>query len=72
MLRDCGTGDLVSIDSRDEIVEIVLAGGAGYGDPRERSRSDLESDIAEGRVTPEGAARDYGFDLGLAATVREG
>ena len=69
VLRDCGTGDLVSIDSRDEIVEIVLAGGAGYGDPRERSRSDLESDIAEGRVTPEGAARDYGFDLALAETA---
>ena len=69
VLRDCGTGDLVSIDSRDEIVEIVLAGGAGYGDARERSRSDLESDIAEGRVTPEGAARDYGFDLALAETA---
>jgi N-methylhydantoinase B len=36
------------------------AGGGGYGDPRERDRSALARDIAEGYVSNEAAARDYG------------
>jgi 5-oxoprolinase (ATP-hydrolysing)/N-methylhydantoinase A len=46
----------------DEIVEIVLAGGAGFGAPRERPREAVERDLRLGLVTPEGAARDYGYD----------
>ena len=41
----------------------MLAGGAGYGEPGERDRGGLEADIADGFVTPQGAARDYGIDL---------
>ncbi len=36
------------------------AGGGGYGDPAKRDPAALEADIAEGYVSPEGAARDYG------------
>jgi N-methylhydantoinase B len=36
------------------------AGGGGYGDPRRRDRAAVARDVAEGYVTPEGAARDYG------------
>ncbi len=36
------------------------AGGGGYGQPRERDPAAIEKDIAEGRVTAEGAIRDYG------------
>jgi 5-oxoprolinase (ATP-hydrolysing)/N-methylhydantoinase A len=63
VLHDCGTGDLVQIRHTDEIVEIVLAGGAGYGDPRQRPREAVEQDVRMGRVTRAGALRDYGVDL---------
>ena len=36
------------------------AGGGGYGDPRERDRDALQRDIAEGYVTKDAAAKDYG------------
>jgi 5-oxoprolinase (ATP-hydrolysing) len=60
--HDCGTGDLVQVTRTDEIVEIALAGGAGFGDPHERSREAVEHDLRLGLVTHECAARDYGFD----------
>jgi N-methylhydantoinase B len=41
---------------------IQTAGGGGYGDPRRRDRAAVARDIAEGYVSPDGAARDYGFD----------
>lgn len=42
-------------------ITFLTAGGGGYGDPRNRSRSDLEEDIDNGLVSPEAAARDYGY-----------
>ncbi|HJM91486.1 MAG: hydantoinase B [Rhodospirillaceae bacterium] len=42
-------------------ITMIEAGGAGYGDPAARSRTAIETDLAEGFITPEGAARDYGF-----------
>jgi N-methylhydantoinase B len=36
------------------------AGGGGYGDPHLRDRAALARDLAEGYVTKEAAARDYG------------
>ena len=63
VLRDCGTGELVTLTSVDQIVEIQLAGGAGYGDPRERASVLVAQDVAEGVVSPESAQRDYGTDL---------
>ncbi|MBM3523295.1 MAG: hydantoinase B/oxoprolinase family protein, partial [Alphaproteobacteria bacterium] len=62
LLRDCGTGELVELKSANEIIELMIAGGAGYGDPAERSREALAADIAAGLVTREGARRDYGVD----------
>jgi N-methylhydantoinase B len=43
-----------------DAVTFLTAGGGGYGDPRERSRSDIARDVAEGLVSPEAAAQDYG------------
>ncbi|MCC2612534.1 hydantoinase B/oxoprolinase family protein [Neorhizobium sp. Rsf11] len=42
-------------------ITFLTAGGGGYGDPRNRSRSDLEEDIANGLVSTEAAVRDYGY-----------
>jgi 5-oxoprolinase (ATP-hydrolysing) len=62
VVRDCGTGELVTIDRADHVVEVVLAGGAGYGDPRARNRDDVTDDVANGRVSADAAARDYGME----------
>jgi 5-oxoprolinase (ATP-hydrolysing)/N-methylhydantoinase A len=60
VLKDCGTGALVSTTSDQEIIEVCLSGGAGFGPPAERPALAIERDVAEGYVTPEGAVRDYG------------
>jgi N-methylhydantoinase B len=39
---------------------LELPGGGGFHDPAERDRAALEEDVAEGLVSPEAAARDYG------------
>ncbi|WP_117194718.1 hydantoinase B/oxoprolinase family protein [Rhizobium terrae] len=42
-------------------ITFLTAGGGGYGDPRSRSRSDLEEDITNGLVSREAAVRNYGY-----------
>lgn len=64
VLRDCGTGALAEIEGTHETVEVIAAGGAGYGPPMDRDRTAIESDLEAGIVTPEGAARDYGYRPG--------
>jgi 5-oxoprolinase (ATP-hydrolysing) len=59
--HDCGTGELVTLRDTVQQVEIVLAGGSGFGSPKERDRSDIEQDLAMGWVTQQGAERDYGI-----------
>jgi 5-oxoprolinase (ATP-hydrolysing)/N-methylhydantoinase A len=59
--HDCGTGELVTLTRTDQIVEVQLAGGAGFGDPRARSTELLERDVTEEIVSPESAQRDYGW-----------
>jgi N-methylhydantoinase B len=44
----------------DELTFHTPSGG-GFGEPRQRERSAIEADIRRGIVTPEGAARDYGY-----------
>jgi len=43
-----------------DVFIIRTSGGGGLGDPAQRDRGALERDIVDGRVTPQGAARDYG------------
>ena len=38
------------------------AGGGGFGDAHRRDRAALQRDIAEGYVSPEAAAREYGAE----------
>jgi 5-oxoprolinase (ATP-hydrolysing)/N-methylhydantoinase A len=58
--RDVGTGELVQIMHPAEIVELVLAGGAGYGPPSERAPAAVSHDVAFDLVSPEAAEREYG------------
>lgn len=45
---------------RGDLYRHVLAGGGGWGDPLERDVALVERDLRQGRVTGEGARRDYG------------
>ena len=51
----------------DEI-EMLMPGGAGFGDVGERERELVVRDVELGYVSPEGAARDYGVELKAKAT----
>jgi N-methylhydantoinase B len=42
------------------VMTVREAGGGGFGDPKQRPKAKVLADLAEGFVTPEGAARDYG------------
>ncbi|MCB1361387.1 MAG: hydantoinase B/oxoprolinase family protein, partial [Rhodobacteraceae bacterium] len=54
VIEDCGTGKLVELHTPGERVELMLGGGAGYGDPSERDAALIERDLRLGYVT-----RDY-------------
>ena len=54
-----GDGELVRVTRTDQIVEISINGGSGYGDPAERDRAALAEDIRLGYVTEAGARESY-------------
>jgi N-methylhydantoinase B len=45
---------------RDDIVLMESSGGGGFGDPLERDPARVAADVAEGYVTLDAAAREYG------------
>ena len=45
-------------------IRIRTAGGGGYGEPKKRDRAAIANDIAEGYISPERAAKDYGYRAG--------
>ena len=65
-MQDCGTGELVTLTRADRVVEVQLAGGSGYGDPRQRARRDLDRDVADGYVSGDAAASEYGGQVSAA------
>ena len=46
-----------------ERMTMYEAGGGGFGDPGQRAPEKLLDDIRAGHVTPEGAQRDYDFEV---------
>ena len=64
IIQDCGTGQLVSTTSDQEIVEVCLSGGSGFGSAYERPLAAIARDLAEGYITAEAATRDYGVVIG--------
>lgn len=57
VLQECGSGALVELKGPEQIVELVLAGGSGFGDPAARAVHRIEEDLAEGIVTRGQAAQ---------------
>ncbi len=43
-----------------DLIRIITTGGGGWGDPLERETDLVREDVAWGKVSPEGARRDYG------------
>jgi 5-oxoprolinase (ATP-hydrolysing)/N-methylhydantoinase A len=60
VVHDCGTGELVTLTTTERMVEVCLAGGSGFGDPRERARSSVDDDVADGYVSADAATSIYG------------
>ncbi|MCL4676614.1 MAG: hydantoinase B/oxoprolinase family protein, partial [Pararhodobacter sp.] len=50
-ILDCGTGRLVELTTPAQCVEMILGGGAGYGDPAERDPDLVARDLRLGDVT---------------------
>ena len=44
------------------------AGGGGYGDPAMRDPAAIAEDLADGKITPDYARREYGYDADTAAS----
>ena len=61
-IKNVGVGALLTLNSTQEIAELRLSGGSGYGPAKERSPDALQQDLSNGYITLEGALRDYGFD----------
>jgi len=60
VVTDYGVGSLVALERPDQILELRLAGGAGFGEPRERPLEMLQHDLDHGYVTPRAVVEDYG------------
>jgi 5-oxoprolinase (ATP-hydrolysing)/N-methylhydantoinase A len=67
VVHDCGTGELVTLTTTDRMVEVCLAGGSGFGDPRQRARSGVEDDVANGYVSQDAATGIYGAPAAASA-----
>ena len=46
----------------DDVIQIMTATGAGWGDPKERDLALVKEDLKNGYVTPDQAKRYYGLD----------
>jgi N-methylhydantoinase B len=50
----------VTVLRKGDRLTIETAGGGGYGDPRQRQRERVLTDVADGKVSPEAARERYG------------
>ncbi len=52
--------------NNNDIIRVITANGAGYGDPKLRSREAIANDIKNGYVTAEYASKVYNYKGGEA------
>lgn len=64
LIRDGNEATLSTTEARElragDILVVETGGGGGYGDPRERDRSAVQRDVADGIITARDAAEIYG------------
>ena len=68
MTVDVGSPDERTVDAladaeviqAGQVIRIRTTGGGGWGDPLERPYDEVELDLRWGKVSVEGARRDYG------------
>ena len=58
-------GTFIPVEAQD-VVTIISGGGGGYGDPLDRDPESVLEDVLNGKVSEEGARRDYGVEVNLA------
>jgi N-methylhydantoinase B len=46
--------------AKGDVIRMELPGAGGYGDPRQRPFEAIDRDLKDGKVSPDGAERDYG------------
>jgi N-methylhydantoinase B len=46
----------------DDVIRVMTATGAGWGDPLARDLEHINADLKNGYITPDQAKRYYGFD----------
>ncbi|MFL2557527.1 MAG: hydantoinase B/oxoprolinase family protein [Arenicellales bacterium] len=71
-ITEIGTGALVTLTSDQEIVELNLPGGSGYGDPAERDLGAISLDLRDEYVSAEEAINRYCCDIDNSGTVNIG
>ena len=69
LVKDYGIGALVTLSTPEQVLEVQLAGGSGYGDPLERPIEEVQRDLDDQYVTPAGARRDYGCVVGRDGVI---
>ncbi|MSO54924.1 MAG: methylhydantoinase [Rhodospirillales bacterium] len=69
ILSDLGPGALISLTTPNQIVELRLGGGSGFGDPLERPIEAVQRDLDGGYITAEAATRDYGCVVGAEGVI---
>lgn len=50
----------IYLETPEQVITVETAGGGGFGNPRERPREPIESDLRNGFISPEAIRRDYG------------
>jgi 5-oxoprolinase (ATP-hydrolysing) len=65
LIRDCGTGELVQLSHAGEIIELILAGGSGYGPAAERSDAASRRDAELGLTTSRGQSHGRHARIGM-------
>ncbi|APH71890.1 hydantoinase B/oxoprolinase family protein [Aquibium oceanicum] len=73
LLQDYGSGSVDTLTATDQIVEVRVGGGAGYGRPFDRPVEDVVSDLGSGYISRKQASEIYGVALdGAGALDAEG
>jgi 5-oxoprolinase (ATP-hydrolysing)/N-methylhydantoinase A len=60
LLQDYGSGSVDILTATDQIVEVRVGGGAGYGAPFDRPAEHVLSDLSSGYISREQAFKMYG------------